>query len=374
MAHVFVLGAGLVGHAIARDLPDNYDVTVIDRDQARLHTLTEPRIKTFCLDCVNGQEWLQELKAADLVVNALPGNIGFATLEKLLTLKKPVVDISFFEQDPFQLQKSAKSNGVTAIVDCGVAPGLSNMLLGMHAFHDDVDSFVCYVGGLPVQRSWPFEYKAPFSPSDVLEEYTRPARLKEKGEIVTRPALSEPQRIDLAPVGTLEAFNTDGLRTLLETVDIPNMKEKTLRYPGHRSLMEILSHCGFFSPKTTEVNDMPIRPMDLTSKLLFEAWKLEPDEPEITIMRVQIEGKKGASGKPFKVRYDLYDTFMLGISSMARTTGYTCTAAVRLILEKGYSEPGIIPPEWLARDLEHTNYILGQLAQRSVHVNRLDLE
>ena len=368
MAHVFVLGAGLVGHAIARDLAEEYDVTVLDRDQERLHALAETCVKTLCLDCVNGPEWLQELEAADLVVNALPGSIGFATLEKLLTLKKPVVDISFFEQDPFQLQELATSNGVTAIVDCGVAPGLSNMLLGMHAFHEDVDSFVCYVGGLPVQRSWPFEYKAPFSPSDVLEEYTRPARLKEKGEIITRPALSEAERIELPAVGTLEAFNTDGLRTLLETVDIPNMKEKTLRYPGHRSLMEVLNHCGFFSSKMTEVNDMPIRPMDLTSKLLFEAWKLEPDEPEITVMRVQIKGKG------VNVRYDLYDTFMLGISSMARTTGYTCTAAVRLILEQGFSQPGIIPPEWLARDLDHANYILGQLAQRSVHVNRLDLE
>jgi len=92
-----------------------------------------------------------------------------------------------------------------------------------------------YVGGLPIVRQWPYEYKAVFSPLDVIEEYTRTARFVENGRVVTRPALTDLERVDFEGVGTLEAFNTDGLRTLIQTIPAPNMKEKTLRYPGTRN-------------------------------------------------------------------------------------------------------------------------------------------
>ena len=139
-----------------------------------------------------------------------------------------------------------RQRGVTAVVDCGVAPGLSNMMLGYHASQGAVSSYRCLVGGLPVKRTWPWQYKAPFSPVDVLEEYTRPARLVEGGCIVTRPALSEPELVDLDPVGTLEAFNTDGLRSLLVTMrQVPDMVEKTLRYPGHIDYIRVLRESGF---------------------------------------------------------------------------------------------------------------------------------
>src|SRR5690606_28022112 len=98
------------------------------------------------------------------------------------------------------------------------------------------------VGGLPVERSWPWEYRAPFSPSDVIEEYLRPARLRIAGRTVEREALSEIELVDLPGVGTLEAFNTDGLRSLLETLDFEDMVEKTLRYPGYAEKMRVLRH------------------------------------------------------------------------------------------------------------------------------------
>ncbi len=159
---------------------------------------------------------------ADLVINAVPGFLGFQTLEQIIQAEKNVVDISFFGEDAFKLDELARKKGVTAIVDCGVAPGLCNIIAGyVTEKMDQVDSYLCYVGGLPEIREWPYEYKVVFSPTDVLEEYTRPARFVENGKEVIYPALSEVELLDFPEIGTLEAFNTDGLRSLLLTLDIP---------------------------------------------------------------------------------------------------------------------------------------------------------
>ena len=107
------------------------------------------------------------------------------------------------------------------------------------------------------------------------------------------PALSEPELMEFAEVGTLEAFNSDGLRSLIRTMpDIPNMIERTLRYPGHIELMRVLRETGFFSKEAILVKGQAIRPIDLTSQLLFPMWKLEQEEEEFTVMRVIIEEQK----------------------------------------------------------------------------------
>ena len=118
--------------------------------------------------------------------------------------------------DPMQLDALAREHGVTAVVDCGVSPGVSNVAIGYAVAQLEVTERIeILVGGLPVVRRWPYEYKAPFAPHDVIEEYTRPARIVEHGEVVVREALSEPELVDFPGVGTLEGFNTDGLRSLI---------------------------------------------------------------------------------------------------------------------------------------------------------------
>src|ERR1041385_2644309 len=193
-----------------------------------------PAIKTAAADLSRYNEYADWLQPFDIVVTAVPGHIGFKTLEAVINTGKSVVDISFFPEDALQLDKLAKEKRVTAITDCGVAPGLSNLILGRYNEEMEVSSFECYVGGLPIERRKPFEYKAPFSPVDVIQEYIRPARLMEEGKIVTKPPLSEREKLSFDEIGELEAFNTDGLRSLIMTMShIPDMKEKTLRYPGH---------------------------------------------------------------------------------------------------------------------------------------------
>jgi len=367
---------GLVGNVIAQDLAENSEiqVTVADINQEVLNELSgKIDLQTVTADLSN-QEMIKVIIADhDLVIGALPGFMGYQTLKTVIEEGKNIVDISFFEEDPFSLDELAKEKGVTAVIDCGVAPGLSNIVLGyVDSIIDETESFLCYVGGLPQVREWPFEYKAPFSPSDVIEEYIRLARYIEDGEEVIKPALSEPELIEFNEVGTLEAFNTDGLRTLLRTFDIPNMKEKTLRYPGHIEKMRMLRETGFFDKQEIDVKGVKISPRDLTTKLLFKTWKMEPGDEDLTVMRIIIDGKK--DDKKIRYSYEMLDKYdrEKEIISMARTTGYTCTAVASLILNGVYNEKGIIPPEFLGRSSEVYHSIIEYLTERNVKLSEIN--
>jgi saccharopine dehydrogenase-like NADP-dependent oxidoreductase len=246
------------------------------------------------------------------------------------------------------------------------------MVLGYHAGRMAVDSFRCLVGGLPVRRSWPWQYKAPFSPIDVLEEYTRPARLVEGGEVVVKPALSDPELVEIEPVGMLEAFNTDGLRSLLVTTRVPHMAEKTLRYPGHIEYIRVLRDSGFFGEAPITAGGVQVRPIDVAAALLFPQWHLEPAEPEFTVMEITVRGR--ADGRPQEFAYRLFDRTdeRTGTSSMARTTGYTCTAVARLVAEGAFRRAGICPPEYVGADEACFERVLAGLRARGVNLSRTE--
>jgi len=368
---ITVLGAGLVGHAIARDLAldDDFEVDAVDRDPAALSRLDDSK-GVRCVVADLGQEDAVRtcVEEADLVINAVPGFMGFAPLREVSEAGRDVVDIAFFPEDPFQLEDLARERGVTAVVDCGVAPGLCNVTLGyLDSRLEQIDAYRCYVGGLPVQRVWPFEYRACFSPADVLEEYTRPARLVEGGLEVTRPALSDTELIDFEGVGTLEAFNTDGLRSLLRTMDIPEMKEKTLRYPGHAELMRALRETGLLDTDPITVGGREVVPRDVTSALLFRHWELREGEEDLTVMRVEVEGWSGKS--PVSYTFHLFDRYdaETGTTSMARTTGYTCSVVARQVARGQFRRPGINPPEFVGRAEGCYADLLEGLAARHIH-------
>jgi lysine 6-dehydrogenase len=232
-----------------------------------------------------------------------------------------------------------------------------------------VENYRCIVGGLPFKREYPFEYKAYFSPIDVIEEYIRPARIVIDGKIVEKRALSEPEIINYKEVGDLESFNTDGLRSLLKTMKIQNMMEKTLRYPGHIELMKIFREVGFFSDKEIEVAGKNIKPIELTSKLLFPFWTPEKGEEDFTILDLLIKGDEG--GKNISHRYFVFDKFDKEnqTSSMARTTGFTCCAAARYLLENGFERKGICPPEFLGENENCYNHILSFMSKKGITIN-----
>jgi len=367
---IAVFGAGMIGRTMALDLASSFDVTSFDLNEKNLQMLKEKNsvIKTRQANLKDYGKYSEWLAGFDIVVTAVPGFMGYETLKSVISCKKNVADISFFPEDVLQLDRLAKENGVTVITDVGVAPGMSNLILGHYNDEMSVTSFECYVGGLPKVRKKPFEYKAPFSPVDVIEEYTRPARLKENGQVVTKPALSEREYMDFDEVGTLEAFNTDGLRTLLFTMpDIPNMKEKTLRYPVHVEFIIALKQAGFFDEEEIEINGTRISPLKFSSKILFEDWKLGEEEEELTVMKVIIHGEKKGTQK--RIEFNLLDHYdsKTKTSSMSRTTGYTCTAAVHLIAENLFTERGVYPPELIGSDKKCFDFVINYLSQRGVN-------
>jgi saccharopine dehydrogenase-like NADP-dependent oxidoreductase len=358
MRKVVVLGAGRVGKAIAADLSTEHEVTSADINPDALASLSSRyRIKTRVTDLGDAGEVGAVVRGADLVVSAVPGHMGFKTLRTVIENGKDVVDISFFAEDAFELDELARRNHVTATVDCGLAPGNPDFLAGFFAGQMQIRDFEFMVGGLHFGRTEPHQYLPTFSPSDVWEEYTRPARYVRDGNLVTLPALSEPELVEFKAAGhslVLEAFNTDGLRSLIRTMEgrIPNMKEKTLRYPGHIAYIQELQATG-----------RPWTP---------DSWKAGDDQDEFTILRVNIDGTE--NGVERKISYTLFAGYdsQTGISSMARTTGYSCTAVARCVLDGAYEHAGISPPSYIGEAPGCLRRIFAHLRGRGIVFERDD--
>lgn len=374
MSNIIILGAGMVGSAMAFDLAKNHQVTLTDLSIERLNQLQQKNgsVQYVQLDVTNHDALQKAITNQDLVICAVPGFLGFETIKQIILAKKNLVDISFFPENALELDALAKENDVTAIVDCGVAPGIGNFILGRYNHTHKLTDFECLVGGLPKIKKWPFCYKAPFSPVDVIEEYIRPARYIENGNLITRPALSDCEYVHFDEVGTLESFNSDGLRSIIYTMPhIKNMKEKTLRYPGHIEYVSVLKESGFFNQQPISIKGTEISPLDFTSRILFNEWKLGDNEPELTIMRVSVTGENH-EGKSEKMDYFLYDEFCTktNTSSMARTTGYTATAAANMLLNELFTHKGVFPPELIGHDEACFNFIFNYLSERNVHYKK----
>jgi lysine 6-dehydrogenase len=372
MSRIVILGCGPVGKYIAIDLckDPNYEVTSVDINREVLDHLTkEHPVQTRVEDLSTAEGITRAVEDADIVIGSVPGPLGYAMLEAVIRAGKNIVDISYFLEDPFGLDNLAKEKGVTVVVDCGVAPGMSNIILGDHMRKMKVTDYECYVGGFPKSRNTPFGYKTDFPVLEVFEEYSGPGRNVEDGKMVERPALSETMTIDLPKVGTMACLNSDGLRTLIHTSasEVPNMFEKTLRYPEHLDQMRIFNDAGFFSQTPIQVKGASVRPIDVTAKLFTPFWKYEPDEADLTVMRLVISGVE--DGKPATYTYDMYDEYdsLTGTPSMSRTTGYTCAAVTRLVLDGGYLQTGISAPEFVGRVDGCRESVKKYLDDRGVH-------
>jgi saccharopine dehydrogenase-like NADP-dependent oxidoreductase len=374
MSKIIVLGAGMVGSAMAIDLSKQHQVTLTDLSEEVLNKVKQKHsnLEVLQLDVTNQNKLTDVLSSFDLVICAVPGFLGFNTLRTIIEAKKDVIDISFFPENALELDQLAKNNNVTAIVDCGVAPGMDNIILGYYNEQLELTDFECLVGGLPKVKKWPFNYKAPFSPVDVIEEYTRPARYVENGKEIVREPLTDCEYVEFDTVGTLESFNSDGLRSIIYTMPhIQNMKEKTLRYPGHVEYVRVLKESGFFSEAPITINGTEISPLQFTSKILFNEWKLGETEEEITVMRVTVKGKN-KKGQIEEVVYNLHDEFCneTNTASMSRTTGYTATAAANLFLEGLFNEKGVFPPELVGKHEACFNYFIEYLEERNVYYKK----
>ncbi len=306
---IHCLGGGLVGSFVTRKLHEA-------GMEVHLYDIVERETPaTFHL----GDASAADHSAADFVVNMVPGSIGHRVLNVLHQQGHRIVDLSFSETTPDQLP-----NGPGVVLwDVGIAPGLSNMLVALaHRELGVLDNVTIKVGGNPAEPDAEWSYMAPFSPHDVIAEYTRPARIVRDGKSTIVPAMAELHTIN-ANGRTMEAFLTDGLRSL---IDLPasSMGEYTVRWPGHIQRYQ-----------TTE----------LSPDELVDAWRLDPERPEFTWMEVRVEGNG-------QVRtWTVEDEGNDGDSSMARTTGLVTFACVVAWSQQELFSEGIHPPEDLPTEI-----------------------
>ncbi len=381
MNKALVLGSGRVGSVIVADLATDMEVIVVDNNMESLDNVHNPNVtRVHRADCVR-HETIQELLNTydpDIVIGALPSKLGYEALRQVIEAGYNYVDISFMTEDPCKLDQLAREHKVTAVVDMGIMPGLGNIFVGHAVAKLNEDKrfkcthFKISVGGVLTNPQPPFYYKAGFAPSDVIEEYVRPARMKVDGNIVTLAALTDIEQINFPGIGVFEEFNTDGLRTLLN-LDVDNMVEKTIRRPGHAQLMRVFRDAGFFRSEGTLIvptsNGLAsVRPIDVTQKLLFPHWKMELGDEDITLMRVTASNNNPTEPMLWwniRVGYGWKE----GCTSMSRATAYPCTTIARLILEGKISQTGVIVPETLGADSELFAEIIQRVNDKGILID-----
>ncbi|WP_297069502.1 saccharopine dehydrogenase family protein [Thermococcus sp.] len=351
---VLVLGAGNIGRAIAWDLRNEFEVYVGDVSDDRLKAVSE-FATPLKVDASDFDELVEAMRGFELVVGALPGRFGYRAVKAAIKAGVDMVDVSFMPENPLELRDEAEKAQVTVIFDAGFAPGLSHMLMGrIWQEMDELREGYIYVGGLPKEPRPPLYYRITWSPKDLIEEYTRPARVIRGGEI---KAVDPFERVDKVAVGDFEfeAFVSDGLRSLLESVRADRLEEWTLRWPGHLEKMKVLRELGFFRPEHVEETLEVIAPL-----MTYES-------PDFSIMKVF--GKGTIDGEPREIGYLLYDEERGGFTSMARVTGFTAAIVARLVAEQNCIF-GVIPPEILGMRIDTFTRISGELADRGVQLER----
>ena len=237
---ILILGYGNIGSVLAGDLAGSMpsaECVIAGRHRKRAEetaaSINRKNVTGMRLDANNYRALVDAMKKSDLVIGTLPGDVGYQSVRAAIDAKVDMVDVSFMPENPLTLDGDAVKAGVTIVPDCGVAPGISNLLVG-HTISklDEVESIRIMVGGLPEEPVPPLGYVVTWSVANLLDEYSRTAKIVKNGKVVEVAALTGLEEVEFPGVGKLEAFYTDGLRTLLHTVEgVKNMSEKTLRYP-----------------------------------------------------------------------------------------------------------------------------------------------
>ena len=355
---MLVLGAGLQGSACAYDLLQNPDVSQVRLADLRFDHLAEflkplsgPRLIPTTLDVRDREAVLAVMRESDAVMSAIPYYLNLQLAECAVEAGVHFCDLGGNTEIVFQqkaLAERASAKGVTIIPDCGVAPGMVN-ILAEHGIRqlDTVDSVRIYVGGLPQNPEPPLNYQVVYSLEGVLDYYTTRSWVLRDGQRNQVAALSEREPVEFpAPVGTLEAFHTaGGLSTMAFRYEgkIPEMEYKTLRYPGHAEIMEAIRELGLLDLEPVDVKGIKVVPRDLFVAAVGP--KLTKNGKDLLALRVTVRGTKG--GKPAERRFDLVDRYdeAHGVSAMMRTTGYSLSITGQMQVRGEVGPPGVWTPD-----------------------------
>jgi lysine 6-dehydrogenase len=368
---MLVLGAGLQGSACAYDLLQNPEVSQVRLADLRFDHLPEflkphsgPRLIPTTLDVRDREAVLAVMRESDAVMSAIPYYLNMQLAACAVEAGVHFCDLGGNTEIVFQqktLADRAVAKGVTVIPDCGVAPGMVN-ILAEHGIRqlDTVESVRIYVGGLPQHPEPPLNYQVVYSLEGVLDYYTTRSWVLRDGQRSQVTALSERETVEFpAPVGALEAFHTaGGLSTMAFRYEgkIPEMEYKTLRYPGHAEIMEAIRELGLLDLEPVDVKGIKVVPRELFVATVGPKL-FKPKGKDLLALRVIVRGTKG--GAPAERRYDLVDRYdeAHGISAMMRTTGYSLSITGQMQVRGEVGPPGVwtpdecMPPEAYVREL-----------------------
>jgi lysine 6-dehydrogenase len=379
---LLVLGAGLQGSACAYDLLQNPDVeriTLADRTLERLPSFLAPhrrdrRLTLAPLDARDTGSVGRLMEQADACLNALPYYFNLEIARLAVGAGIHYCDLGGNTQIVFQqmeLDEAARDRNVSVIPDCGLAPGMVNILAdaGIRAL-DQADSVKILVGGLPQHPTPPLNYQIVYSLEGVLDYYTTPSWVVRDGEPVQVEALSEIEPVDFPePAGELEAFHTaGGLSTMPWTFKgrVRTMEYKTLRYPGHAHIMEAIRDLGLLDLTPVEVKGVTVVPRDLFVKVVAPRLT-KPTGRDLVALRVIVEGTK--DGKSKRVGWELLDYYdeARGISAMMRTTGYSLSITGQMQARGEIKPAGV----WTPDEAVPAGRYIQELERRGVHIREL---
>ena len=352
-----VLGGGKQGSACALELArrDDTELVVvadvtIDDPAPFLRPLIGDRVEMRAVDATDAGQVAAAMHGMDAVACALPYYFNVDMTRLAIDAGAHFCDLGG-NTELVDKQKAfdpdAKEAGVSVVPDCGLAPGMVNILAqgGIDAL-DTVDSVEIFVGGLPQDPKPPLNYQIVYSMEGVLDYYTTPVLVLEDGAVVEKDALSGLEQVQFPePVGTLEAFLTAGGISRMPyryEGQIPDMTYKTLRYPGHAELMKAIRELGLLSLEPVDVAGSPVRPRDAFIAAVTPQLS-NPDGDDLVAMRVVVQGTK--DGAPSSVSYQMIDFYDAdtGVTAMMRTTGYSL-AATAVLQARRVVPPGVHTP------------------------------
>jgi len=375
---MLVLGAGLQGSACAYDLLQNEEVTEVrlaDRDTGNIADFLGPysgkRLIPTPLDVRDGEAIRALMGESDAVMSAVPYYLNVELARHAAETGAHFCDLGgntdiVFEQK--RLDATAKETGVTIIPDCGLAPGMVN-ILAQHGIGqlDEVDEVKIFVGGLPQDPEPPLNYQIVYSLEGVLDYYTTLSWVIRDGKRVQVKALSGREAVHFdQPVGELEAFHTaGGLSTLAFRYEgkIPTMEYKTLRYPGHAQIMEAIRDLGLLDLEPIEVKGVRVVPRDVAIAAMAPRLT-KPNGKDLVAMRVTVKGTK--AGRKKTIGFELVDWYdeKRGISAMMRTTGFSLSITGQMQARGEIQPPGVWTPD---ECIPGARYI-EELAKRGVRI------
>ncbi len=379
---MLVLGAGLQGSACAFDLLQNPDVREVrladlsvDHLQPFLAPFSGPRLIPTRVDVRSRDGVLALMRQSDAVMCAIPYYFNYPLAELAVEAGVHFCDLGGNTEIVFQqkqLDDLAKEKGVTIIPDCGLAPGMVNVLAQYGITRlDTVSAVRMFVGGLPQHPEPPLNYQIVYSLEGVLDYYTTLSWVLRNGARQHVRALSERETVTFAkPVGELEAFHTaGGLSTMPFRYEgkIASMEYKTLRYPGHAHIMEAIRELGLLDLEPVDVKGVKVVPRDLVVAAMAPKLR-KPEGKDLVALRVIVTGTK--NGVPRALSWELIDRYdeEHGISAMMRTTGYSLSITGQM-QARGEIEPGGVhtPDECVPPEL-----YISELARRGIRIASRD--